>query len=117
VGAVNPIEHRRLTDNAEGIISFPSLHAALAVLFIFALWPVKWLRWIALSINLVMIAATPVDGSHYFTDIIAGLVISTLCWWAVRCALLPDGTLLATASVIAQENTGPRTVVAPSLSP
>jgi hypothetical protein len=33
-----------VVDSAEGIISFPSLHAALGALFVFALWPVKWLR-------------------------------------------------------------------------
>jgi len=48
-----------VADNAEGIIS---LHAALGALFIFALWPVKWLHRIALFINLVMIAATPIEG-------------------------------------------------------
>jgi membrane-associated phospholipid phosphatase len=73
-----------VADTAEGIISFPSLHAALAILFMFALWPVKWLRWIAICLNLAMIAATPIDGSHYFVDVIAGVVISTLCWSLVR---------------------------------
>lgn len=73
-----------VAENAEGIISFPSLHAALGLLFIFALWPVKQVRWIALALNLVMIAATPVDGSHYICDVIAGLFLATLSWVAVR---------------------------------
>jgi membrane-associated phospholipid phosphatase len=30
-----------------------------------------------------MIAATPVDGGHYFSDVIAGLVIAAACWIAV----------------------------------
>ena len=31
---------------AEGIITFPSLHAALAVIVIAAIWPVAVLRWV-----------------------------------------------------------------------
>ena len=31
-----------------------------------------------------MIAATPVDGSHYFSDVAAGLAIAALSWIAVR---------------------------------
>jgi membrane-associated phospholipid phosphatase len=75
---------RRLVgDGAEGIITFPSLHTALGVLFIFALWPVRNLRWIAALLNIVMIAATPIDGGHYFSDVIAGAAIAVLCWMAV----------------------------------
>ena len=40
--------------------------------------------WIAALLNLAMIAATPVDGSHYFSDVIAGLAIAVLSWIAVR---------------------------------
>lgn len=66
--------------NSQGIITFPSLHAALAVLFIIALWQVPGLRWIALALNLAMIAATPIEGSHYLVDVIAGLVIAACSW-------------------------------------
>ena len=71
-----------VAQGAEGIITFPSLHAAVGVLFIIAMWPVKYLRWLALSLNVTMIVATPVDGGHYFTDVIAGVVVATLCWIA-----------------------------------
>jgi membrane-associated phospholipid phosphatase len=75
---------RRLVgDGAEGIITFPSLHTALGVLFIFASWPVRNLRWIAALLNIVMIAATPIDGGHYFSDVIAGAAIAVLCWMGV----------------------------------
>ena len=57
---------------AEGIITFPSLHTAGGWLFIFAIWPVRYLRWIFLLLDLTMIGATPVDGGHYFSDVIAG---------------------------------------------
>jgi membrane-associated phospholipid phosphatase len=75
---------RRLVgEGAEGIITFPSLHTALGVLFIFALWPVRNLRWFAALLNIVMIVATPIDGGHYFSDVIAGTTIAVLCWMAV----------------------------------
>jgi hypothetical protein len=60
------------------------LHAALGLLFIFALWPVRYIGWISVLLNLTMIAATPVDGSHYFSDVVAGLTIAALSWIAVR---------------------------------
>jgi membrane-associated phospholipid phosphatase len=64
---------------SEGIITFPSLHAALAVIVIAALWPVRILRWLALALNAAMLVATPIDGSHYFIDVIAGAVLAALC--------------------------------------
>lgn len=77
-----------MAEGAEGIISFPSLHAALGLLFLLALWPVRYVGWIAALLNVAMIAATPVDGSHYFSDVAAGLTIALLSWVAVQRALI-----------------------------
>jgi membrane-associated phospholipid phosphatase len=72
---------------SEGIITFPSLHAALGLIFAFALWPVPVLRWFSLALNMMMIVATPIDGSHYLIDVIVGLLIAVLCWlWAGKIA-------------------------------
>jgi hypothetical protein len=68
---------------SEGIITFPSLHAALAVLFPAALWRVAGVRWIALGLNGLLLVATPAYGSHYVVDVIAGIVIAAVCWIAV----------------------------------
>jgi membrane-associated phospholipid phosphatase len=68
-----------MAQGSEGIITFPSLHAALGLLFMLAMWPVPYLRWVAIVLNLLMIAATPVDGGHYFTDVVAGLAIAAFC--------------------------------------
>jgi PAP2 superfamily len=67
-----------------GIVTFPSFHAASAVLFVWALWPVKWMRPIALLANGAMLAATPLNGGHYFIDVIAGIVIAALAIMAAR---------------------------------
>jgi len=69
--------------NSEGIITFPSLHAAVALIFILTLWPVPIIRWIGLVVNVLMIVATPIDGGHYFIDVFAGLGLAALCWLAV----------------------------------
>ncbi len=72
--------YRGLTGlGSEGIITFPSFHAALGVIFIVATWPVFVLRWIGLAVNGLMIAATPIDGGHYFVDVIAGIAIAVVC--------------------------------------
>jgi uncharacterized membrane protein len=63
---------------SEGIITFPSLHAALAVLVTAALWPVGYLRWAAVILNTAMLIATPIDGSHYFSDVLAGVALAAL---------------------------------------
>jgi membrane-associated phospholipid phosphatase len=69
---------------SEGIITFPSLHAALAVILIVALWPIPILRWAILGVNSVMLAATPIDGSHYFIDVLAGIAVAALALIAAR---------------------------------
>jgi membrane-associated phospholipid phosphatase len=60
----------------EGIITFPSFHTAAAVMFVWALWPVVWLRFLAVPVNLLLIASTPVQGAHYFIDLIGGVGIA-----------------------------------------
>jgi PAP2 superfamily protein len=64
---------------SEGIIVFPSFHAALAVIFMVALWPVPVLRWFGVVVNVLMIVATPIDGGHYFIDVPGGIVVAVLC--------------------------------------
>jgi uncharacterized membrane protein len=63
---------------SEGIITFPSVHAALAVIVVIALWPIAILRWAFLVLNAAMLAATPIDGSHYFVDVLAGIALALL---------------------------------------
>lgn len=71
-------------DGAEGIITFPSLHAALAFILVVAFWPVPMARWIAAVVNSFMLLATPIDGSHYFVDVLAGIAIAIFSVLAAR---------------------------------
>jgi PAP2 superfamily len=70
--------------NLAGIVTFPSFHAASALLYAWALWPVRWMRPLALLANGAMLASTPIDGGHYFVDLIAGLAIAVLAILVAR---------------------------------
>ena len=59
-----------------GIVSFPSFHTASAVLYMWALWPVRGFRSATIGINALMIAATPAIGAHYIIDVIAGVALA-----------------------------------------
>jgi hypothetical protein len=72
--------------NLAGIVTFPSFHACSAVLYAWALWPVRWMRPFALGANAAMMASTPVDGGHYFIDLIAGIAVAAFAIAAARAA-------------------------------
>jgi len=67
-----------------GLVTFPSFHASSAILYAWALWPVRWFRPVAILCNAAMLAATPIDGGHYFIDVIAGVAIAVLAIVAAR---------------------------------
>jgi hypothetical protein len=67
-----------------GIVTFPSFHAASAVIFLWALWSVCWMRPIAAITMGAMLIVTPFVGGHYFTDIIAGIAVAVISIAAAR---------------------------------
>ncbi len=64
--------------DSEGLVVFPSFHAALAVLCAYAARPLRLLKIPLLALNLLIILSTPFAGGHYFIDIIAGIILATL---------------------------------------
>ncbi len=62
--------------NAQGLISFPSFHATLAVLCAYAVYTVRYLAWPAVVLNMLIVCTAPVIGGHYFADIFAGLALA-----------------------------------------
>ena len=64
--------------NAQGLVSMPSFHTALAVLFTYSLRQLRLLFRVALPLNVVMILSTPTQGGHYLVDVITGLLLSAL---------------------------------------
>jgi hypothetical protein len=62
-------------DIATGIITFPSFHTCLAIMFIWFFRIVPYFRWFSLLTNTAMLFATPIFGGHYIADMIAGALI------------------------------------------
>jgi len=83
-----------------GLVTFPSFHTAMGVVAIYCARGSVWLFPPMLVVNLLMISSTPVFGSHYAVDVIAGVCItvfvilmhrhvsrsgpSALCMWLRR---------------------------------
>ncbi|MFM5953619.1 MAG: phosphatase PAP2 family protein [Novosphingobium sp.] len=61
---------------ARGFISIPSFHAVGGVLFAWAAWPSRWLRWPMLVLNCAVIASAIITGSHYLVDLLAGMALA-----------------------------------------
>ena len=67
-----------------GIVTFPSFHAAAAVLALWACWGVWWMRPFALMAYGGMLLATPLVGGHYFADVFAGCGLAAVAIMAAR---------------------------------
>lgn len=59
-----------------GLVCAPSFHAAAGVIYIATAWPIARLRWPLGILNLLMLAATPIEGTHYLVDLIAGALVA-----------------------------------------
>jgi hypothetical protein len=81
-------------ENAEGIVTFPSVHAAVAALCIWALWTARYLRYPFLILNTAMAIAAISHGSHYLVDIIAGIGVAGI---SIAMVNLYAGEYLVTA--------------------
>ncbi len=65
-----------------GMVTFPSFHAAAAVLFAWFGSRLRRLRWPLFAVNAAMLAATPVEGNHYLVDVLAGVLVAAFAIWA-----------------------------------
>jgi hypothetical protein len=102
----------RLLDLSQlgGIVTFPSFHAAAAVIYIWALWPIRFVRWIGLFSNSAMLISTPIGGGHFLADVLAGIAVAVL---SIIAANRIGARLLADCSCPAQQ--GGRTAAILSL--
>lgn len=62
----------------QGYVSFPSFHTVAALLFTWAIWPLRWLRIPVAALNLALILGALLIGSHYLIDILGGAVVAYL---------------------------------------
>jgi membrane-associated phospholipid phosphatase len=60
----------------QGVVCAPSFHAASAVIYMAAAWRAPPLRWPLIAVNLLMLLATPIEGTHYLVDILAGAAVA-----------------------------------------
>lgn len=61
-----------------GLVCAPSFHAASALLYMGTAWRIPPLRWPICALNVAMLLATPVEGTHYLTDILCGIIVACL---------------------------------------
>ena len=62
----------------QGLVSFPSFHTSLGVLFSYVLRGRRIPLLIALLVNGALIAAVPTEGGHYFVDVLAGAAVAVV---------------------------------------
>ncbi|VVD62905.1 PAP2 family protein [Pandoraea pneumonica] len=74
--------HELTLQSMQGLVSLPSFHTVLAVLFAYAVRHVRRVFPIFILLNIVMIASTPTHGGHYIWDVIAGLAIAVAAVWS-----------------------------------
>ena len=95
------------------MLTFPSFHAVSAVLYAWALWPVRWFKPANLFCNTAMIVATPAGGGNYLVDVIAGVAVAILSVHAAR----RSGRASAMFRNAAQHRLQPGTQPAPTTNP
>lgn len=64
-----------------GVISFPSFHASMAILMLYAVRGLGALTVVFGVIELLMLVSTTTYGFHYLSDVIAGIVVAVLAIW------------------------------------
>lgn len=85
-------------DRMQGLISIPSLHAAMAVLLVYAVRASSVALPAFAGLNVAMLASTPIDGSHYLVDVLAGVALAlALIAFSRRHATRAQGLMPAAA--------------------
>jgi membrane-associated phospholipid phosphatase len=74
-GTMREIPLRR----AEGLVTFPSFHTALALVFTWSLVHNRWLALPMALLNGAMVISTLAIGGHYLIDVLAGGAIAFAC--------------------------------------
>jgi len=62
--------------HVSGIISFPSVHAAVAVLCSWGAWTIRWIRFPMIFLNTMMVLSAITEGGHYVVDLVAGIGVA-----------------------------------------
>jgi membrane-associated phospholipid phosphatase len=73
--------HRLDLDQAQGLVTFPSFHTSLGFIFVYGARRVRWLFWLLIPVNAVMVVSTISIGGHYLIDVIAGAAAAIAAIW------------------------------------
>ncbi len=87
--------HEIPLSNLAGLVTFPSFHAMTGIILTVCFYQIKWLRYPALILNSVLIAATPTVGGHYLVDTLAGAMIALLGMSAILKYVQPTEPLFS----------------------
>lgn len=68
---------------SKGILTFPSVHAAVAFLCAWAAWPLRLLKYPVLALNVAMACSAVTSANHYAIDVVAGCVVAMVSIVAV----------------------------------
>ncbi|MBO9193501.1 phosphatase PAP2 family protein [Rhizobium sp. 16-449-1b] len=78
---------------SKGILTFPSVHAAVAFLCAWAAWPLAPVRYPVIALNIAMACSAVTSGSHYAVDVVAGCAVAMVSIafivWASRLGRTP----------------------------
>lgn len=81
-------------DTVEGIITFSSLHAALAIIFAYCARGIRILFPVLLVLNILVFLSTPFIGGHHFADLLGGAILTLITIYMVgllnRSGVLPS---------------------------
>jgi membrane-associated phospholipid phosphatase len=89
-------------DSISGLVTFPSLHAASAMVMASAFWRFRWLAWPMLALNVAMVLAAVPIGGHYYIDVIVGAGIGVVAYRIAR--RLTDDREIATLQPVANND-------------
>ena len=76
-GQLHDLDLRQL----QGIISFPSFHTCLGLLFTYVVRRRRRVLLPVALLNAVMILSVPTEGGHFLVDVIAGAVVAAAAIW------------------------------------
>lgn len=91
-------------NNIQGIIDFPSFHAALAVILTYSVRGLGAGFWTFAGLNMFLLIATPTYGHHYLVDVLAGILVAIIAIGLAYLSnrLVPIGTAMPHSRVVAR---------------
>lgn len=66
------------------LIAFPSYHACLSLVVMLVFWGTGVVGNIIFALCLVSLLSIPVQGGHYLSDVLGGLLTGAIAYWVVR---------------------------------